>query len=80
VEPYTIGAESRILLRRESGEEEITVREIDVYQCEVDALTAAVLDGAPLPVSLSSSRANVATMSALYESARSGLPQPVPFA
>ena len=80
VEPYTIGAESRILLRRESGEEEITVREIDAYQCEVDALTAAVLDGAPLPVSLSSSGANVATMSALYESARSGLPQPVPSA
>ena len=77
IEPYTISAESRILLRRESDEEELRVREIEVYQCEVDALTAAVLDGAPLPVSLSSSRANVATVSALYESARSGLPQPV---
>ncbi len=78
--PYTIGAGSRILLRRDSEEEELTLPEIHPYQCEVEALTAAVLDGAPLPVSLASSRANVATMSALYESARSGLPQPVPSA
>jgi xylose dehydrogenase (NAD/NADP) len=77
-DPYTIGVGSRILLRRQSEEEEIKVREIDAYQCEVEAVSAAVLDGAPLPVSLASSRANAATLSALYESARSGLPQPVP--
>jgi predicted dehydrogenase len=77
IEPYVISAESGIVLRRGSEEEEISVREIDVYQCEVDALTAAVLDGAPLPASLTSSRANVATILALYESARCGLPQPV---
>jgi xylose dehydrogenase (NAD/NADP) len=76
-QPYTINGESKILLRRGSEEEEISVRDIDVYRCEVDALTAAVLDGAPLPVPLSSSRSNVATMSALYASARSGLAQPV---
>ena len=80
IEPHTISTESRILLRRESEERALTVREIDVYQSEVDALTAAVLDGAPLPVSLNSSRANVATISALYESARSGLPQPITYA
>jgi xylose dehydrogenase (NAD/NADP) len=74
---YAIDGESRILLSRESGEEELSVKDIDVYQCEVEALTAAVLDGAPLPVSLMSSRANVATIAALYESARSGLPQPI---
>jgi predicted dehydrogenase len=76
-QPYAISAESKILLRRGSEEQEFGVRDIEVYQCEVDAMTAAVLDGAPLPVSLSSSRSNVATMSALYASARSGLPQPV---
>jgi xylose dehydrogenase (NAD/NADP) len=76
-QPYTINGESKILLRRGSEEKEFGVRDIDVYQCEVDALTAAVLDGAALPVSLSSSRSNVATMSALYASARSGLAQPV---
>ncbi len=79
-EPYTIGVGSRILLRRGSGEEEIRVPQIDAYRCEVEALTAAVLDGAALPVSLASSRANVATMTALYRSARSGLPQPGPSA
>ena len=78
VEPHVINPQSRILLRRDSGEEEITLPEVDAYRCEVDALTAAVLDGAPLPVPLSSSRANVATMIALYESARRGIPQPVP--
>jgi xylose dehydrogenase (NAD/NADP) len=76
-QPYTINGESKILLRRESEEEEFSVRDIDVYRCEVDALTAAVLDGSPLPVSLTNSRANVATISALYESARRGLPRSV---
>jgi xylose dehydrogenase (NAD/NADP) len=75
--PYVIDGESKILLSRESAEEEFSVKDIDVYQCEVEAFTAAVLDGAPLPVSLMSSRANVATMAALYESARSGFPQSV---
>ncbi|HJX39801.1 MAG TPA: Gfo/Idh/MocA family oxidoreductase, partial [Anaerolineae bacterium] len=75
--PYTLNGESKILLRRGSEEDELRVQDVDVYRCEVDALTAAVLDGAALPVSLTSSRGNVATISALYESARSGLPQPV---
>jgi predicted dehydrogenase len=47
---------------------------IDPYRCQVDALAAAVLDGAALPVPLTSSRANVATLVALYESARRGAP------
>jgi len=76
-QPYAINGESKILLRRGSEEEEVSVRDIEVYRCEVDALTAAVLDGLPLPLPLASSRANVATISALYESARCGLPQPV---
>ena len=75
--PYTLNGESKILLRRGSEEDELRVQDVDVYRCEVNALTAAVLDGAALPVSLTSSRGNVATISALYESARSGLPQPV---
>jgi xylose dehydrogenase (NAD/NADP) len=72
--PYIVGAESRILLRTREGQEEITVPEANPYQCEVEALNAAVLDGAELPVPLSSSRANVATLVALYESARQGRP------
>ncbi len=75
--PFIVGAESRILLRTDSGEQEITVPEADPYQCEVEALTAAVLDGTPVPVPLTNSRANVATLLALYESARQGSPMVV---
>jgi xylose dehydrogenase (NAD/NADP) len=77
-QPYIISGESKILLRRGSEEDELRVQDVDVYQCEVDALTAAVLDRAPLPVSMTCSRANVVTISALYESARCGLAQAVP--
>jgi len=79
--PFLISSESRLLLRRGfEEEEEITVPEVDAYQCEVEALTAAVLHGAALPVPLESSRANVTALVALYESAHQGKPQPVPAA
>jgi len=77
--PYPVGPESHLLLR-ERGEDEhrsIAVAEKDAYRCEVDALTAAVLDGVPLAVPLASSRAKVATLAALYESACRGEPHPV---
>jgi xylose dehydrogenase (NAD/NADP) len=73
--PYPITSESRILLRQGFEEKEITLPEADPYQCEVEALVAAILDGAPLPVPLFSSRSNVATLAALVESARLGKPQ-----
>jgi D-xylose 1-dehydrogenase (NADP+, D-xylono-1,5-lactone-forming) len=77
--PFLITPESRLLLRRGfEEEEEITAPEADAYQCEVEALTAAVLHGAALPVPLESSRANVTALIALYESAQQGKPQPVP--
>jgi xylose dehydrogenase (NAD/NADP) len=75
--PYLISSESRILLRQGFEEEEIALPEANAYQCEVEALTAAVLEGTPLAVPLASSRANVSTLTALYESARQGMPQPV---
>jgi predicted dehydrogenase len=76
--PYLMTPESRIVIRREDDSEEvITLPAKDPYLCEVEALTAAVLDGAPMPVSLANSRANVATLAALYESAREGGPRPV---
>jgi xylose dehydrogenase (NAD/NADP) len=73
--PYIVGAESRILLRTDAGEKEIRVPAADPYQCEVEALTGAALDGDPVPVPLTNSRANVATLLALYESARQGVPK-----
>ena len=72
--PWLICPDSRLLLRRRDNPEavEIAVPKVDAYRCEVDALTAAVLDGAELAVPLSSSRANIATIGALYESAERG--------
>jgi predicted dehydrogenase len=77
--PYPISGESRLLLRGLGEDEgkEMAVAKEDAYHSEVEALTAAVLDGTPLAVPLTSSRANVATLKALYESARRGEPQPV---
>ena len=68
--PFNINAETRLLVRRENSQEDILFPPGDPYQCEVEALTAAVLDGVPLAVPLTWSRANVATLAALYESAR----------
>jgi xylose dehydrogenase (NAD/NADP) len=76
--PYSISSESRIRLQQGLEETEIGLPEADAYQCEVEAMTAAILNGAPLPVPLESSRANIATLNTLYESARQGRPQPVP--
>ncbi len=72
--PFPTDAASRIVWQRGDQEQVITAPESDPYRCEVEALAAAVLDGAPPPVPLSSSRANVATLAALYESAQKGEP------
>ncbi len=75
--PYVMDEGTRLLLNRGSGDEEVLVQTADPYQCEVEAVEAAAGNGIPQPVPLSSSRANVATLVALYESARSGKPVPV---
>lgn len=68
--PFNINAETRLVIRREQGEEGLLVPADEPYRCEVEALTAAVLDSAPLAVPLAWSRANIATLVRLYESAR----------
>lgn len=70
--PFILTGQSRIVLQRDFDEELIQVAEADAYRCEVEALTSAALDGAPLPVPLAVSRANVATLVALYTSAARG--------
>jgi predicted dehydrogenase len=74
--PFNINQETHLLVRRENSQEEIPFPPADSYRCEVEALTAAVLDGAPLAVPLAWSRANVATLVGLYESARPPVPPP----
>jgi xylose dehydrogenase (NAD/NADP) len=73
--PFLIKPESRMIVRdKQDHEEQAGDVRPDPYQCEVEAVAAAVLDGAPLPVPLSWSRANIATLVALYGSARLGAP------
>jgi predicted dehydrogenase len=63
----------------EHQEEETRVYEdVNGYRCEVDAMAAAVLDGAAPVVPLADSRDNVATLEALCRSARANRPVPFP--
>ncbi len=72
--PFVLTDQSRIVLQRGYDEEQIQLAEADAYRCEVEELTAAAVDGSPLPVPLSFSRAQVATLVALRESAARGEP------
>ncbi|MBN1483675.1 MAG: Gfo/Idh/MocA family oxidoreductase [Chloroflexia bacterium] len=76
-QPFRIDETSTFHLFRGEQEEEIALPGPDAYVYEVEALAAAVLDGAELPVPLSGSRANVAVIETLYRSAREGLPQKI---
>ena len=77
--PFLMTPESHLVLQRVGEEERVVAGPAqDPYRCEVEALTAAVLDGTPLPVPLDLSRANVATLAALYRSARAGKPEVIP--
>lgn len=72
--PWKLGGDgaSGVRLRREGGEEWLAVEEVDAYLCEVETMADCVLDSAEPIVPLSDSRGNVATINALYQSARSG--------
>jgi predicted dehydrogenase len=71
--PYLIAPTSTILIRRGDETKVESASAVSPYQCEVEAVATAALKGTPLPVLLSNSRANVATLLALYESAREGV-------
>jgi predicted dehydrogenase len=72
--PFIVEPQSRIVLRRDFEQEVINVPGPGPYLCEVESVAAAAFDGADLPVPLTSSRANVATLTTLYESAQRGEP------
>jgi hypothetical protein len=55
-------------------EETFAFENVNGYRCEVEALTATVLDGAEPIVALADSRGNIAAIVALYQSARTGKP------
>ena len=68
------GEPAIIRLRRGADEETLTVEDVDAYLCEVETMADCILEKAKPPYSLSQSRGNVATITALLESARRGKP------
>ena len=51
-----------------------TYENMNAYQCEIDSMVDSVLNGAEPVISLADSWNNIATIVALHESARTGLP------
>lgn len=72
--PFKPGADSSYDVITEQGTRSVACGSQELYAGEIDDLASAVLDGTSTRVTLADSRANVATLAALHESARSGRP------
>ena len=72
--PFNPGAKESLFLTRAGKIETITVKGTAPYVSEVEDMADAILLGKAPVVSLADSRANVAAILALFESARSGRP------
>jgi predicted dehydrogenase len=71
--PGMKGQDSQLIITDISGlQETITVPAVDPYLCEVQAMEACILDGAEPIVPLSLSRQFLASILAIYQSARTG--------
>jgi predicted dehydrogenase len=68
--PFKPGLNERMFLVREDKTETLKSRGQELYLGEVEDITDAILQGKPLRLSLEDSRANVAALVALLESAR----------
>ncbi len=77
--PYKPGLECVVELTDTAGNtRDVPVPGEELYRGEVENLAAAVLDGAECRMTLDDSRANVAAIVALYESARKSRPVTLP--
>jgi predicted dehydrogenase len=72
--PFNLGAKETLYLTRDGKTETIAVKGSEPYVSEVEDLADAILLGKPQCVSLADSRANVAAILALLESARKAKP------
>ena len=72
--PFKPGQESAIEVIDADGSRTVAVDGQELYSGEVEDLASAILDGTPPRVTLADSRANVAALVALHESARLGSP------
>jgi predicted dehydrogenase len=68
--PFTPGKNEKLYLTRDGNTDTIHVRGQELYIGEVEDIADAVMLGSPPRVSLADSRANIATVVALLESAR----------
>ena len=75
--PFKPGENETVYLTRDEKTETIKVKGQELYIGEVEDMADAILLGKDTRVSLDDSRANVAVISALLESARTGRPIPV---
>jgi D-xylose 1-dehydrogenase (NADP+, D-xylono-1,5-lactone-forming) len=73
-DPFKHQADTGILLRRGDKEERLTPVQRPLYEGEVEDMHDALLLGTPSRVTLNESRMHIATLQALYESARRGQP------
>jgi predicted dehydrogenase len=72
--PFNASGAEQLVLKRGDEEEVIPVPAFDLYSGEVEDMADCVLTGKTPRISLVDSRANVAALLALYESARLGKP------
>jgi predicted dehydrogenase len=73
-QPFKVGFDAQIVLTRDDGVETIPIPDYELYLGEVEDMADAVLLGKPPRVSLADSRANVAAIVTLLQSAREGKP------
>jgi predicted dehydrogenase len=73
-DPFKPAADAKIYLTRDEKTETIKIKGQEVYLGEVEDMADAVLLGREPRISLDDSRANVAVISGLLESARLGKP------
>lgn len=76
--PFNPGANGAVYLARKDKNERLSIKGTAPYVSEVEDLADAILLRKPPCISLADSRANVAAMTALLESARTGLPVKLP--
>ena len=73
-EPYKPRKKTQIFLEKGGRTTSINVKGMELYQGEIEDIENAVLGGKPTLISLEDSRSNIATIEALYLSARSSQP------
>ncbi len=72
--PFAPGKKEPLIISKEGKNKTMIIPGQDLYLGEIDDMSGAVLDGQPQRMSLDDSRANLATLLALYDSARTGRP------